>query len=112
LCLESFDDDSIKIIWAMSYMKSRWASHWATREFEYKATSQDGRHHFIDWVNFKDEFHKDFMPLNAEATAINVLETSAYFQGKWTVDNYLDQFHDLVCDSGYAVPKTIVVKFY
>jgi hypothetical protein len=26
LCLEAFEDDTIKIIWAMSYMKSRWAS--------------------------------------------------------------------------------------
>jgi hypothetical protein len=38
LCLESFDNDSIKIVCAMSYMKSRWASHWATREFKYEAT--------------------------------------------------------------------------
>jgi hypothetical protein len=92
-------------------MKSRQASHWATREFEYEAASWDGRLHFLDWVNFKDEFHKDFLPLNAEATAMNALETSAYFQGKWTVDDYLDQFHDLVYDSRYTNPKTILVKF-
>jgi len=42
---------------------------------------------------------------------VNVLETSAYFQGKRTVDDYLDQFRDLVYDSGYTDPKTIVVKF-
>jgi hypothetical protein len=71
-----------------------------------------GRLCFIDWVNFKDEFCKDFMPLNAEGTAINVLETSAYFQGKWTVDDYLDQFRDLVYDSRYTNPKTIVMKFH
>jgi hypothetical protein len=51
------------------------------------------------------------MPLNAEAMAINVLETSVYFQGKQTVDDYLDQFHDLVYDFGYTDPKTIIVKF-
>jgi hypothetical protein len=51
------------------------------------------------------------MPLNAEATAINVLETLAYFQGKWMVDDYLDQFCNLVYDSGYTNPKTIMVKF-
>jgi hypothetical protein len=27
LCLEAFKDYTIKIIWAMSYMKSGWASH-------------------------------------------------------------------------------------
>ena len=32
------------------------------------------------------------MPLDSEAAAINVLETTAYFQGKWTVNDYLNQF--------------------
>jgi hypothetical protein len=92
LCPEAFEDDTIKIVWAMSYMKSGQASHWATREFEYEAASRDGRLHFLNWVNFEDEFHKDFLPLNVEAAAVNVLEMSAYFQGKWMVDDYLDHF--------------------
>jgi hypothetical protein len=92
LCPEAFEDDTIKIVWAMSYMKSGWAGHWAAREFEYEAASRDGRLCFLDWVNFKDEFHKDFLPLNMEATAVNVLETSTYFQGKQMVDDYLDHF--------------------
>jgi hypothetical protein len=111
LCPEAFEDDTVKIVWAMSYMKSGRAGRWATREFEYEAASQAGRLRFLDWVDFEDEFRKDFLPLNAEATAVNVLETPAYFQGKRTVDDYLDQFRDLVYDSGYTDPKTIVVKF-
>jgi hypothetical protein len=83
----------------------------ATREFEYEAASRDGRLRFLNWVDFEDEFHKDFLPLNMEATAVNVLETSAYFQGKRMVDDYLDHFQDLVYDSGYTDPKTIMVKF-
>jgi hypothetical protein len=105
LCLEGFKEDTIKIVWAMSYMKSAQASHWATREFEYEATSRDGRLCFLDWVDFEDEFCKDFLPLNVEATAVNMLETSAYFQGKRMVDDYLDHFRDLVYDSGYTDPK-------
>jgi len=42
---------------------------------------------------------------------IDVLETTAYFQGCRSVDDYLDQFHDLNDDLGYTDPKTIVVKF-
>jgi hypothetical protein len=95
----------------MFYMKSRWAGCWATREFEYGATSRDGRLCFLNWVDFKDEFCKDFLPLNAEATVMNVLETSMYFQGKWMVDDYLDHFQDLVYDSRYTNPKTIMVNF-
>jgi len=41
---------------------------------------------------------------------VNTLEMLSYFQGRQTVDN-LDQFRDLVYDSGYMDPKTIVVKF-
>ena len=59
---------------------------------------------------------RDIMRSGAEAgrervAAINVLETTTYFQGKWSVDDYLDQFCDLIYDSGYSDPKTVVVKF-
>ena len=109
LCLESLEDDLTKVVWGMSYMKTGHAGRWATREFERKVKS---RHLcFIDWVNFEEEFQKDFMPLDSEATAVNVLETALYFQGRRSVDDYLDQFKDLIEDSGYSDPKTIVVKF-
>ena len=45
-------------------------------------------------------------------TAINTLDTTSYFQGKRTVDEYLDQFCDLIYDSSYTDLKTIVVKFH
>jgi len=93
----------------MSYMKARHAGCWVNREFEYEVKS--GHLCFIDWVNFKEEFRKDFEPLDSEAVAMNVLETTSYFQGGWSVDNYLNQFKDLIEDSGYSDLKTIVVKF-
>jgi hypothetical protein len=34
-----------------------------------------------------------------------------YFQGRRVVDDYLDDFRDLILDSCYSDPKTIVVKF-
>jgi len=109
LCPESFEDEPTKIIWAMSYMKSGRAGRWATREFELEV--RIGSLRFTDWFDFEDEFRKDFLPLDSEATAINILEGNTYFQGKRTVDDYLDQFRDLVEDSGYTDPKTLVVKF-
>ena len=90
-------------------MKSRCTSHWATRAFETEA--RNGRFRFLDWLNFKEEFWKDFLPLNAEAAAINTLEMTDYFQGSQSVDAYLDQFQDLICDSGYSNLKTVMVKF-
>ena len=109
LCPEAFEDDDTKIIWAMSYMRSGRANRWATREFELEAKDEHLR--FIDWSDFEGEFRRDFLPLDAEAAAVNILETSTYFQGKRTVDDYLDAFKDLVEDSGYKDPKTVVVKF-
>ena len=91
-------------------MKTGRANCWATHEFEQEAKTS--RLCFIDWLDFKEEFRKDFMPLDSEAAAINVLEMTTYFKGKWTVDNYLNQFWDLIYDSGYTNPKTIVVKFH
>ena len=35
-----------------------------------------------------------------------------HFQGRPRVDDYLDDFCDLISDSGYTDPKTIVVKFH
>jgi len=90
-------------------MKTGHANRWATCEFEQEAKT--GHLRFIDWLDFEEEFRKDFMPLDSESAAINVLETTADFQGKRTVDDYLDQFHNLIYDSGYTNPKTVVVKF-
>lgn len=109
LCPESFDDEEQKIIWAMSYMKDGRAARWAAREFEQEVA--DGELRFIDWADFEEKFSEEFTPLNREVDAVNVLETSAYHQGRKSVDDYLDRFRDLIHDSGYTDNKTIVVKF-
>jgi len=93
----------------MSYMNTGCAGRWAAREFETEACK--GRLRFLDWLDFEEEFKKDFLPLNAEAAAVNALEMTDYFQGDRTVDAYLDQFWDLICNAKYSDPKTIVVKF-
>jgi hypothetical protein len=40
------------------------------------------------------------------------LESDCYFQGKWNVEVYIDEFKDLVDLSGYMDPITIVLKFH
>ena len=90
-------------------MKTGRAGCWVTCEFELEVKTS--RLRFLNWLDFEDEFQKDFMLLDSEAAAINVLETTAYFQGKRMVDDYLDQFQDLIYDSRYTNPKTVVVKF-
>ena len=71
-----------------------------------------GVNYFIDWDNFRASFRKEFFPLHEEVTATNTLEGTAYFQANHSVDDYLDSFRDLISESGYTSPKTIVVKFW
>jgi hypothetical protein len=39
------------------------------------------------------------------------LESDCYFQGKWTVDTYVNEFEDLINLSGYSDDLVIVLKF-
>ena len=44
--------------------------------------------------------------------ALNHLESMAYYQRGRSLDNYLNEFQDLIADAGYTDPKTIVLKFW
>jgi len=106
---ETFPDDATKIYWVMSHMTTGRAGRWATRELDREA--RNGRFRFPDWSAFSEEFRRDFLPLHFEAIAVNALETTAYYQGKRSVGEYLDEFLNLVEDSRCTDPRTVVVKF-
>ena len=57
------------------------------------------------------EFRKDFCPAHSDATAINTLESTSYYQKTWGVDDYLDEFLELVVEVGYTNLRMVVVKF-
>ena len=65
----------------------------------------------MDWEAFKTEFWRDFCPTHSDAAAINKLESTSYFQKSCSMDDYMDEFIDLITDVGYTDPKTIMVKF-
>ena len=112
LCPEEFRDEQVKIVWAMSYMKAGRAAKWTARIFRWEELPENsGCSKFLDWEDFRNEFKKEFTPANADSTAINRLETTAYYQKTRTLDDYIDEFQDLITESGYTDPKTIVVKF-
>jgi len=64
------------------------------------------------WAHFEQQFQSQFFLVNAEADTVNALEGSSYYQGNWTVDDYLNTFLTLVSDAGYTDPWTLVVKFH
>jgi len=112
LCPNSFTDEQAKIVWAMSYMKAGRAAKWSTRVFRWEEQLENvGYHKFVDWEDFRDKFKREFCPVYADSAAINRLESTAYFQKSCSVDEYLDEFQDLITEAGYSDPKTIVVKF-
>ena len=96
----------------MSYMKSGRAQKWTTCVFcwEQQAENAD-QPKFLDWEDFTTTFRTEFTSAQSDTLAINHLELTAYYQKAHPLDEYIDEFQDLVADSGYSDPKTIVVKF-
>ena len=81
LCPKEVADDQTKIVWAMSYMKSRRAQKWTARIFRWEQQPENSMStKFLDWPDFRDEFRKEFTPAHADALAINRLESASYFQ--------------------------------
>jgi len=112
LCLNPFTDKQAKIAWTMSYMKAGRAAKWSTHVFWWEEQPENvGYHKFVDWEDFWDEFKREFCPVYADSAAINWLESTAYFQKSHSVDEYLNEFQDLITEAGYSDLKTIVVKF-
>jgi hypothetical protein len=99
-------------VWAMSYMKAGRAAKWTARIFQWEQQPENAHSSkFLDWDDFRDEFKKEFTPAHSDSLAINRLESAAYYQRTRSLDDYLDEFQDLITESGYTDPKTIVVKF-
>ena len=96
----------------MTYMSQGRAQKWVQRIYHWESLPTNvGSDYFVDWDDFRSRFKTEFYPLHSEALATNTLEGTTYFQGHRPVDDYLDDFRDLITESGYTDPKTIVVKF-
>jgi hypothetical protein len=91
------------IHWALSYFKGRHAASFAEHILQQELRS--GKMCFASW-----EFALMFCPEN-EATALMRLKSDHYFQGKWNVEAYIDEFKDLVDLSSYTNPIAIMLKF-
>jgi len=109
---DQFPEEQTKIQWAMTYMSQGRAQRWVNRIYQWEALPANANvNYFVDWDHFRSVFRNEFYPLHADAVATNILEGRTYFQSNRSVDDYLDDFRDLISESGYTSPKTIVVKF-
>ena len=103
LCLSEFPDEQTKIAWAMSYMKSGRAQRWTARIFRWEQQTENAdQSKFLDWEDFATTFKTEFTPAHSDALAINHLESTAYYQKACPLDEYIDEFQDLIADSGYS----------
>jgi len=104
LAPEQFTCDEEKIFWTLAFFKDGRAAKWSENLFRQEADT--GVFPIQSWVDFKQQFRSQFFPVNTEADAINTLEGSSYYQGNWTVDDYLDSFLILASDARYTDPQT------
>jgi hypothetical protein len=69
-----------------------------------------GKMCFTSWSEFTDEFVSAFCPENETTMALMWLESRQYFQGKWNIEAYINEYKDLINLSGYMDPIAIVLK--
>jgi hypothetical protein len=66
---------------------------------------------FGDWSEFRQTFIEEFCPKHETRLAVTRLETTEYYQKQRSVDDYLDEFRELVEQAGYKEGLAIVMKF-
>jgi hypothetical protein len=76
-----------------------------------RAETKRGGPSYATWADFKAVFRSTFCLENEATTSLMCLESEHYFQGRWTVDMYIDEFSDLIDLSGYSDPLAIIIKF-
>ena len=62
-------------------------------------------------MEFRDAFALEFCPKNEMQMALAKLETPGYFQAWQSIDEYVNEFHDLIDTTGYQKGLAIIIKF-
>jgi hypothetical protein len=102
LSQSDFVEDQVRIHWALSYFKGGHAVTFA--ECVIRQEMRSGKMCFTSWDEFREEFKVAFCPENKATTTLMRLESDCYFQGKWNIKVYIDEFKDLIDLSGYTYP--------
>ena len=109
LAPSQFPSEDSKVYWALSYMKGDRAARFTDRTMRY--ARDHGSLPYVSWASFRKEFVELFCPKNEMQAARMRLETSKYHQGSRAVDDYVDEFRELIDMAKYEEGANIVLKF-
>jgi hypothetical protein len=109
LCPDEFTDDIQQIRWVLTFIKKDRAAIFANCTIWSK--NRTGLPRFQTWESFYMTYVSLFCPINKSMMALMKLETEVYHQNKCDVDEYIDDFEELIDLLGYTDPLTIVIKF-
>jgi hypothetical protein len=109
LCPEEFTNDIQQVCWVLTFMKKDHAAIFA--DCTIWSEHQTGLSRFQTWESFYTTFVSLFCPINESMMALIKLEMEDYHQNKHDVDEYVNDFEELINLLGYMDPLTIVIKF-
>src|ERR1700720_133297 len=66
---------------------------------------------FFQWRDFERDFASKFCQKDEATAALTKLESTRYYQGRTSVDDYIDEFFELVDEARYTDGLAIVMKF-
>jgi hypothetical protein len=109
LCPDQFQSDTQRIMWILSFLKSGRGLHFARTAVHY---AQLHRHmEWADYTSFLVEFEREFFPLAEKTEARIRLASMEYHQGRRTVDEYIDEFTQLVTKAELTDDADTVLRF-